>query len=120
VHELSIATAVLNTALKHADDRPVTRVSVRAGRLRQVVGQSLCFYFEIVARDTVCEGAELELEEVPARLRCDACGFSWEPDMPRFLCPQCESPQVTIVSGEELEVDYIEVQAEEAACTAPR
>ncbi len=82
VHELSIATAVLNTACKHADDRPVTLVSVRTGSLRQVVPESLQFYFEIVARDTPCEHARLEVTEIAARLRCADCEHEWEPDDP--------------------------------------
>ena len=57
MHELSIASAVLNTALKHADDRKVTVVRLRAGTMRQVVPDSLLFYWDIVARDTACEGA---------------------------------------------------------------
>ena len=40
---------------------------MRVGRLRQVVPDSLRFYFEIVARDTVCEDARLELDEIEAR-----------------------------------------------------
>jgi hydrogenase nickel incorporation protein HypA/HybF len=120
MHELSIASAVLNTALKHADDRPVSVVSLRVGRMRQVVGDSLSFYFEIVARDTVCEGARLELVEIDARLQCAGCERQWTPSVPAFRCPDCGSPRVTVLAGEELEVDYIEVQSKEASCTAPR
>lgn len=118
MHELSIATAVLNTALKHAGDRPVALVSVRAGRLRQVVPSSLEFYFEIVARDTPCQRARLELTEIAARLHCSDCEHEWEPEIPAFRCPRCESGTVAVVAGEELEVDYIEI--EEPACIGPR
>lgn len=120
MHELSIATAVLNTALKHADDRHVTTVRLRAGTMRQVVGESLIFYWEIVARDTPCEGSTLELEQIEARLRCRACERHWSPQIPAFRCPDCGSADVEVVAGDELEVDYIEVEQEEAACTAPR
>jgi hydrogenase nickel incorporation protein HypA/HybF len=120
MHELSIATAVLNTALKHADDRRVTAVRLRVGTMRQVVPDSLEFYFEIVARDTACEGATLELEQIEAILRCGACGREWSPQIPAFRCPDCGSADVGALAGEELEVDYIEVEQEEAACTAPR
>jgi hydrogenase nickel incorporation protein HypA/HybF len=120
MHELSIASAVLNTALSHAEDRQVKLVSMRVGTLRQVVPDSLEFYFEIVARDTVCEGARLELIEVPARLRCRECELKWEPSIPAFRCPRCESGEVTVSAGEELEVEYIEVEEQEPACTAPR
>ena len=42
-------------------------VNLRVGRMRQVVPDSLSFYFEIVARDTVCEQATLELVEIETR-----------------------------------------------------
>ncbi len=120
MHELSVATAVLNTALKHADGRRVTVVNLRVGRLRQVVGDSLTFYFEIVARETACDGAVLELVELDATLRCEVCGHEWSPEIPAFRCPDCGSGEVEITGGNELEVDYIEVEEQEAACTGPR
>lgn len=120
MHELSVATAVLNTAVKHATGRKVKVVSVRVGRMRQVVPDSLSFYFEIVARDTVAEGAALELTDVQARLRCGTCESEWSPQIPAFRCPDCGGAEVTVETGEELEVDYIEVESEEAACIAPR
>jgi hydrogenase nickel incorporation protein HypA/HybF len=113
VHELSIAGAVIDTAVKHAAGRRVTVVTVRAGALRQVVPDSLEFYFGIVARGSVCEDARLEIEVVPARLRC--CGREWEVDFPDFRCPACLGA-ASVVAGDELEVESIEV--EEAACTA--
>jgi hydrogenase nickel incorporation protein HypA/HybF len=123
VHELSVATAVLGTALKHADGRPVSEVGVRVGALRQVVPESLRFYFEIVARDSPCEGASLILTEVDARLRCSACGQEWTPVWAEFRCSGCGAAEVDVVSGDELLVDYIEVeesQAKEPECIAPR
>jgi hydrogenase nickel incorporation protein HypA/HybF len=120
MHELSIASAVVNTACKHAGDRPVSTVSVRAGRLRQVMPESLRFYFEIVARDTVCEHATLALTEVPVSLRCYACARAWAPEIPAFRCPVCGSADVEVFSGEELEVEFIELDEMEATCTGPR
>ncbi len=120
MHELSVASAVLNTATKHAADRPVSVVSVRCGRLRQVVPDSLRFYFGIVARDTVCEHARLDLTEIEVRLHCGSCGREWEPMVPAFRCPDCTSADVAVLAGEELEVDYIEVEEQEGACIGPR
>ncbi len=120
MHELSVASAVLNTAIKHAGPRSVSVVSLRIGKLRQVVPDSLRFYFEIVSRDTVCEGARLALEEIDARLACSDCAHEWEPEILAFRCPRCESATVRVLAGEELEVDYIEVEDEETACIAPR
>jgi hydrogenase nickel incorporation protein HypA/HybF len=120
MHELSVATAVLNTALKHADGRPVSAVNVRVGAMRQVVPDSLRFYFEIVARDTECEGAALDLVEIETALCCTDCDRRWSPQIPAFRCPDCGSADVQVLAGEELEVDYIEVEEREGACIAPR
>jgi hydrogenase nickel incorporation protein HypA/HybF len=120
MHELSVATAVLNTALKHSAERRVSAVSLRVGRMRQVIPESLRFYFEIVARDTACESAELRLEEIETELRCSDCDRRWSPQIPAFRCPDCGSGEVRVLAGEELEVDYIEVEEMETACTAPR
>ncbi|HLI60045.1 MAG TPA: hydrogenase maturation nickel metallochaperone HypA [Solirubrobacteraceae bacterium] len=109
MHELSVATAVLNTALKHAGGRPVEVVAMRAGSLRQVVPDSLRFYWEVVARDTECQGARLEIEEIDVWLRCEDCGREWEPLIAAFRCPQCASAHVDVVAGEELEIDYLEL-----------
>jgi len=117
VHELSISSAIVDTVVRHADGRPVTAVQVRAGRLRQVVPASLHFYFEIVSRETLCDGARLDLDVVPAALHCRLCAHEWEIDMPDFRCPRCQSADVIVDSGEELEVTSIEVE-EVVPCTA--
>jgi hydrogenase nickel incorporation protein HypA/HybF len=118
VHELSLSSAIVNTVEKHAGGRRVALVSVRVGRLRQVVPDTLEFYFEFVSRGTVCEGAQLELEVVEAALRCESCEHGWELDVPAFRCPECGSGEVSIGSGQEFEVESIEI--EEEACIAQR
>jgi hydrogenase nickel incorporation protein HypA/HybF len=116
MHELSVSSAIVETVERHAAGRKVTCVSLRLGKLRQVVPDTLAFYWGFVTQGTVCEGARLEQEIVEARLRCEACDVEWSLDEPDFRCPRCASAAVEIVSGNELEVESIEV--EEAACTA--
>lgn len=119
MHELSLSSAIVNTAVKHAQGRAVSVVNLRVGALRQVIPDTLDFYFGIVARGTVCEDARLEQELVPARLHCTSCEMEWGIDMPVFSCPDCGvAGRVEIASGDEFEVESIEV--EEAACTARR
>jgi len=118
VHELSLSSAIVNTVVKHVDGRRVSVVNLRVGHLCQVVPDSLEFYFEFVARGTVCDGARLEQELVRAVLRCDACAAEWEMDLPFFRCPECASGEVSVTSGNEFEVESIEV--EEVQCIGPR
>ncbi len=119
MHELAVAQAIVAAAERHAEGRPVSVVRVRVGRLRQVVPEYLTFYFEIAAKETSCEGAELEWERVDSRLRCSECGEEWDPAPPpareqgqliiRFRCPECESGDHRVVSGDELVVESIDV-----------
>ena len=118
MHELSLSGAVLNTVVKHAGERPVSLVSLRVGRLRQVVPDTLEFYFSFVARDTVCDGARLEYEIIDARLRCNPCAKEWGIEIPAFRCPTCGGSDVEVASGNEFEVESIEV--EEPACIAQK
>ena len=62
MHELAISSAVLESVLRHADGRRVSAVKLRVGHLRQVVPDSLEFYWGIVTRDGICEGSVLEQE----------------------------------------------------------
>jgi hydrogenase nickel incorporation protein HypA/HybF len=117
MHELSLSGAIVNTAVKHAGGRRVTVINLRVGQLRQVIPDTLEFYFEFVARDSLCEGAELHQEVVEARLRCRPCDYEWPIEIPAFRCPRCGGSEVEIASGNEFEIESIEVvsEAEEEA-----
>ena len=109
MHELAIADSVVTIASAHAGDRRVTKVFLRVGHLRQVVPSALEFAFELVARGTVVEGAELEIEQVPATARCGACAVDTE--LTSFLAPcgRCGSMDLEVLGGDELAVDALEL-----------
>jgi hydrogenase nickel incorporation protein HypA/HybF len=119
LHELSLSGAIVNTVEQHAAGRPVSVVNMRIGALRQVVPDTLDFYFGFVSKGTVCEGARLAQELIPARLRCALCEREWAIELPLFMCPACGTAgQVEVASGDEFEVESIEI--EEAECIAQR
>ena len=117
MHELALSRAILQAAIAHAGGRPVNSVTVSVGALRQVVPDSLEFNFSVISRGTLCEDAALDMRLIPARLSC-SCGESWTLREPVFLCPSCGSGGASVVDGNQLSVDYIEV--EEERCTEPR
>ena len=119
MHELSLSGAIVDTVEKHAAGRRVSVVTMRVGALRQVVPETLDFYFSFVAKGTVCESARLDQKLVPGQLRCAACGNEWEMDLPVFTCAGCgDGGRVGVSAGNEFEVESIVV--EEDACIAPR
>jgi hydrogenase nickel incorporation protein HypA/HybF len=112
MHELAIAEGVVRIASEHARGRRVAVVRVAAGHLRQVVPDALAFAFELVALDTPLEGARLELREVPARVRCHACGSESEQDGFPLACDACSGFDVEVTGGEELMVEELEIEAD--------
>jgi hydrogenase nickel incorporation protein HypA/HybF len=115
MHELAIAESVVRIACRHADGRPVARVELKVGHLRQVVAAALEFSFDLVAKGTPVEGAELVLEHVPAAGTCRRCGSESELDGFPLACAGCGSLDLELVRGEELLVEALEL--EEAVIT---
>jgi hydrogenase nickel incorporation protein HypA/HybF len=117
VHELSIAQAVVAIVERHAGARGVSRVELQVGHLRQVVPEALTFAFELLTEGTRLEGAELAIEEIPARGRCRGCGaettMNWFP----LQCARCGGLDVELLAGEELLVDALELEDDEDVLT---
>jgi hydrogenase nickel incorporation protein HypA/HybF len=110
MHELALASAIVDACRRHAGGRTVAKVEVRVGRLRQVVPDALAFGFELTAQGTVVEGAELAIEEVAVRVACRACAAETEVDAFPFACGTCGSLDVEVTSGEEFELMALELE----------
>jgi hydrogenase nickel incorporation protein HypA/HybF len=110
VHELSIAQAIVDVATRHAGASRVERVFVRIGHLRQVVPSALEFSFELCAHGTPVDGAELEIEHVPIGAVCRTCEVESELAGFPLACPACGATAVDVVRGEELQVEWLELE----------
>lgn len=110
MHELAIAESVVRIAGEHAAGRQVTKIYLKVGHLRQVVPSALSFGFEMVARGTPVEGAELEMEEVPAVGLCEGCGEESRLASFPLACGTCGSFDLRIIAGEELYVESLEME----------
>jgi hydrogenase nickel incorporation protein HypA/HybF len=109
MHEMALAEGILQVVLDAAEDQQVRRVRLQVGRLQMVVPDSLQFSFELVAEGTAAARAALEIEEIPARLRCGACGAESELDLPPFNCRLCGASDIDVTSGREVIVDSVEL-----------
>ncbi len=109
MHELAIATSVLQGVLEHADGRRVTQVQLKIGHLRQVVPSSLQFNWDLVTKDTAADGATLGIESIEAVGACRACGVETAQNGFPFRCGDCGSFEVEVIRGDELLIDWLEV-----------
>ena len=110
MHELAIAESIVQIASRHANGRRVTKVQLKVGHLRQVVPSALAFSFELVAQGTPIEGAQLEMEEVPAIGSCRGCGEKSRLESFPLQCKVCGGVDLELLEGEELYVESLELE----------
>jgi hydrogenase nickel incorporation protein HypA/HybF len=113
VHELSIADAVAQVALRHANGRRVTRVELKVGYLRQVVPSALEFAWQLICEGTLLDGSELAIEEVPVHGRCRACQAEATLESFPLQCGRCSGMDMELLAGEELLVEALELEEED-------
>jgi len=112
MHELSIATSLVETAVRSAESNGAQRVvglDVRLGSLSGVEPEALSFCFPIAARETLCEGAELRLRIVPASGTCGKCGTQTDVSDLLAPCPACGDWPLRIEGGREMQLESLEV-----------
>jgi hydrogenase nickel incorporation protein HypA/HybF len=114
VHELSIATSLVELAIEAADRAGekgrIEVVHIRVGSLAGVVIEALEFAWDVATGGTTCAGARLAIERVQGRMRCLACEAETElEDPPRFRCGKCGAATAHIVAGRELDLLSLEL-----------
>jgi len=113
MHELSVTTSVLDIAVEHAkraSAQRILKINLVIGDLAGFVDDSVQFYFDMLSADTLAAGAELVIQHIPPRVRCRACGFEFEPKDLNWACPQCLAIGGDVLSGQEFQVESIEVE----------
>src|SRR5512136_2177933 len=100
MHELSVTESILEIAVRHAQQanaKRVTNLYLVIGQLASIVDDSVQFYWDIISKDTVAEGATLHFKRLPAKLVCLDCSEQFSPGNNGFGCPNCLSERVKVV-----------------------
>jgi hydrogenase nickel incorporation protein HypA/HybF len=114
MHELSVTESILEIALRHANNasaKRITNLYLVIGQLASIVDDSVQFYWDIISKDTIAEGAILHFKRLPATLACQECNFQYSPASNSFSCPNCNSDRVKVISGEEFYMEAIDVDS---------
>ena len=110
MHEVSLMKNLLKTvedvALREGGG-PVRVIHLRIGEMSGVNTDALSFAFEVLSKGTCAEKGRLEFERVSLNARCRECGSEFHPDEFVFRCKKCGSPEIDVLRGREMEVDYI-------------
>jgi hydrogenase nickel incorporation protein HypA/HybF len=114
MHELSIALSILELVEEEAGRHPgrVTAVHVKLGPLSGVVKEALVSAYNLARDNTPLEQTELIVEEVPIVAYCTGCAAARTlACVQELCCPVCGALTPEIVTGRELEVVALEMEA---------
>jgi len=115
MHELTIAQNIISIVeeevAKQGDSGTVKKVFFKAGKMHAIIPESLKFGFEILKKDSkVVNQANLEIDEIPLRIKCKKCGLEKNIEEPIFYCSKCNSFDIEIISGMDMFVESIELE----------
>ena len=112
MHEMSICESILDVLKEQARAQnfgTVKRISLEIGPFSGVEIEALKFGFDVVMRDSLAEGAALDIVETQARAICLECGAEAAIAQRYDPCPQCGSHLLQVTRGEELRIRELEV-----------
>jgi len=127
MHEYSVAMGVYETVLDVALKNNATRVisiDLELGELTLINPAQLSFCFEVVAKESLLEGADLNIIKIPPKIRCK-CGYEGLLDTKKrhilhglthtLCCPECGDPLPKLTSGREINIRDIKIEVDENA-----
>jgi hydrogenase nickel incorporation protein HypA/HybF len=113
MHEMSLAEGVLKIAEDAARARGFARVKavwLEIGALAQVEPEAMRFCFDAVTRDSIAQGARLEIVSTPGTAWCMRCSQSVPMQALSDDCPRCGSRRLQVTGGQEMRVKELEVE----------
>jgi hydrogenase nickel incorporation protein HypA/HybF len=112
MHELGLMQSIVDTIQDYVRDNnveKVVKIILEIGNMSGVVPEALEFCFDLCAKGTTLDGAQLEIERVSALGRCRKCGREFDLVANEFCCPEGHEGGWELVSGRELIIKGLEV-----------
>jgi len=113
MHELAITEQIADIAIRHGEKNnaeKITDLYLVIGELSTVIDESVKFYWDLITEDTICAGANLHFQRIPAKFHCLECGKEYQlEDGELAPCPYCHSSKMEIMQGKEFHLDSINI-----------
>jgi len=112
LHEMSIVQNLISIVKEEMVKNNATRlrsVRVNIGEMSGIVPEALRTCFEIIIAKSDMEGAVLKMDVSPLIGYCRKCKNDFEVIEYKFSCPECDTNDIDIISGREMNVVELEV-----------
>lgn len=114
MHELAVTESLLEIALRHGNSAGAKKIShlyLVIGQLSSIIDDSVQFYWDIVSKDTIAEGALLHFQRKSVELICEECGNQFTPITNDLSCLNCGSIRLKVTSGDQFYLEAIDVES---------
>ncbi len=112
MHELSLTQSIVDIAIEHAERESASRIlsiTLEIGAFSGVIPEAVEFAFDVCSKDTLAEGARLDIKRVPGLGRCMECHQQVELEYLTYTCPLCESLALETLQGKEMKIIELEI-----------
>lgn len=113
MHELSVVAnlfEILEEKVREKNGKKIFSVKLQVGLFAGVVPELLATAFDIYKKDTIASEAELEITEVPLKVRCKDCHTIMIKDDFIFICDRCGSTNLETLEGTEMILEKMDIE----------
>src|ERR1051326_7864510 len=112
MRELQYTQTILKKALLRAtDSKPIKNVHLIIGEISELDQNLIEQYWRELSEGTLAEQARLHFRFKEAEVQCMACFNKYHPRNGEIHCPYCGSYGAKILSGEEFEIESIDLDS---------
>jgi hydrogenase nickel incorporation protein HypA/HybF len=114
MHEMTVAQnllAQISEQAKQHKAKPVT-AKISCGKLNEINDEVLRFAFDAIAKGTLCQAVQLEIEHKPLQGRCKNCKRDFEVDIKNPRCSFCGGEDFELLPDAPLMLEQIEFETE--------
>lgn len=107
MHEMTIAMSIIDIVCQKANNEKaykINSVELEIGDLSGIMIDSLKFCFEAACKNTIANGAELNINKINAKAFCKTCKKEFKMESDFYPCPTCDDFNFEIVTGKELSI----------------
>jgi len=122
MHELAICQALINQLETIASERNAQSISlivVGIGPLSGVEAQLLKNAYPIASAGTVADNAEIVIQQLPVKVKCNECGCESDAKPNKLICKNCGNWRTSLVSGDELLLLSVELEKSDTEYSGP-
>lgn len=121
MHELSVCLALVQQVADIAREKnaiAIDRVLIKIGPLSGIEPELLRNAYPLAAVGTLAGDAELVISAAEIVVRCNVCGAESTVPANRLLCSACGDFRTTLLSGDELLLQSVELRTSQQVAAA--